>query len=98
MIPITLIIIGITILVSILAFNNDQWMRKLIMNPYLVANKNQFYRTVSSGFVHANWMHLGFNMFAFFFFGRVVESFLSDSWWEIYACICYFLSDSNCGF
>ena len=75
MIPITLIIIGITILISILAFNNDQLMRKLLMNPYLVANKNQYYRTITSGFIHANWMHLGFNMFAFFFFGRVVESY-----------------------
>lgn len=64
-----------TILISVLAFNNDDWMRKLIMNPFLVARRKQFYRTVSSGFVHASWMHLGFNMFAFFFFGRVVENY-----------------------
>ncbi len=78
MISITLIIIAATVLISILAFNNDDWMRKLIMNPFLVANRNQYYRMVSSGFVHANWIHLGFNMFAFFFFGRVVESYFSQ--------------------
>lgn len=78
MISITLIIIGITILVSYLAFNNDDMMRKLMMNPYLVVNKHQYYRMVTSGFIHANWMHLGFNMFAFFFFGRVVESYFSQ--------------------
>ncbi|XOV92769.1 MAG: rhomboid family intramembrane serine protease [Bacteroidota bacterium] len=75
MISLTLIFIGITVLISIMAFNNDDWMRRLIMNPFLVVSRRQYYRTISSGFVHANWMHLGFNMFAFFFFGRVVESY-----------------------
>ncbi len=85
MMSITFIIIGITILVSYLAFNNDDMMRKLIMNPYLVVSKNQYYRMVTSGFLHASWMHLGFNMFAFFFFGRVVERYFGqllggDAW------------------
>ncbi|CAM1335042.1 rhomboid family intramembrane serine protease [Tenacibaculum aestuariivivum] len=29
-------------------------------------------RMLTSGFLHADWMHLGFNMYAFYLFGKVV--------------------------
>ncbi len=33
----------------------------------------EWYRLVTSGFLHAGLMHLGFNMFALYFLGRVLE-------------------------
>ncbi len=33
----------------------------------------EFYRLITGGFLHAGLMHLGFNMFALYFLGRVLE-------------------------
>ena len=69
----TVIIIIVTVLISMAGWKNPELQNKLMMNPYSFANKRQFYRLISSGFVHANWMHLGFNMFTFYFFGSLIE-------------------------
>jgi membrane associated rhomboid family serine protease len=47
------------------------------MNPYLVYTANQYYRFISSGFLHGDFSHLLWNMFSFYFFGTVVESYFS---------------------
>ena len=36
-------------------------------------NNGEYYRIVSSGFMHAGLLHLGFNMFALYFLGQVLE-------------------------
>ncbi len=72
-ISITLILIVVTVVVSLAAFNNANIFQKGLMNPYMVFNKKEFYRLVSSGFLHGGYAHLGFNMFTFYFFGTVVE-------------------------
>jgi membrane associated rhomboid family serine protease len=71
--PITLALIAINVIVSIMAFSNQDVLSKTIMWPYGVKRYNQFYRFITSGFIHADWMHLIFNMFTFYFFGRNVE-------------------------
>lgn len=43
-----------------------------MMNPVAV-RQGQWYRMITSGFIHGSWAHLGFNMFTFYFFGRFVE-------------------------
>jgi membrane associated rhomboid family serine protease len=70
---ITYSIIAVTSLISIYAFNNNDVMRKLIMNPYVVDKNKQYYRMLTSGFIHAHWPHLLMNMISFYFFGGVVE-------------------------
>lgn len=70
---ITIVLIGITVLLSYRAFSNRILLSKFIFNPYRVSNNSEYYRFLSSGFVHADWGHLLFNMFTFFFFGRNVE-------------------------
>lgn len=71
---VTLIIIIITCLVSISVFNKPVEVNKLVFWPALIKEKNQYYRFITSGFIHADWMHLGFNMLTLYFFGRYVES------------------------
>mgnify|MGYP000032276954 FL=1 len=44
-----------------------------MMNPYSTHRRNQYYRFVSSGFVHKDHMHLLWNMFSFYFFGMAIE-------------------------
>ena len=73
---ITLIIIIITVAVSLLAMNNEALMDKFIFHPYSVArDPQQWYRAVTCGFIHADFMHLAFNMFSFYMFGDYVEQF-----------------------
>lgn len=72
-ISITLIIIIVTVAISLAAFNNATIFQKGLMNPYMVFRKKEFYRMVASGFLHGSYVHLGFNMFTFYFFGQVVE-------------------------
>jgi membrane associated rhomboid family serine protease len=64
---------GITIAVSFLAWNQTQLFGKLMMNPYAISHKNQYYRFITSGLIHKDQMHLLFNMFSFYFFGRAIE-------------------------
>src|SRR5688572_24250574 len=66
-------LLGITVIISFLAWKYESLMRALIMNPYQVYSKNQYYRFITSGFIHQDHMHLLLNMFSFYFFGRAVE-------------------------
>jgi membrane associated rhomboid family serine protease len=72
---ITIVLILITAAISIQAFYQPNIMDKLILNPYLVKNKNEWWRMLSSGFLHADWSHLLMNMFVLFAFGEEVESY-----------------------
>lgn len=71
---ITYIIIGITVVVSYLCFNNQELFRKLALIPYRTVKNNEWYRLVTHGFVHADMTHLLVNMFTFWSFGTYIES------------------------
>lgn len=66
--------IAIISIISYLAFNKPQTKHKLLLNPYRVAHNGEYYRMLTSGFVHADFNHLLFNMITLFFFGNVVEN------------------------
>jgi membrane associated rhomboid family serine protease len=70
---ITLIIIIITCIVSLLAFNNQRITEDLIFYPPAITNNNQWYRFLSCGLIHADAGHLIFNMLSLYMFGRFVE-------------------------
>jgi membrane associated rhomboid family serine protease len=67
------LITGVTVLLSIVAFQNEKMLSQWMMNPYQVVRKNQYYRFISSGFIHAGWVHLIFNMISFYSFGQAIE-------------------------
>ena len=69
----TLVTVGITIW----AFNDRQILEKLIMSPYAVVHKKQWWRIITHAFIHANWMHLFFNMIALWSFGVAVVNYFS---------------------
>src|SRR5688572_19410329 len=48
-------------------------MSSFMMNPYYAHRKQQYYRFVSSGFIHKDHMHLLWNMLSFYFFGTAIE-------------------------
>lgn len=74
----TLIIIIVTCIVSIPLFKDQTRLRALLFNPYQVVHHKQYYRMVTSGFLHADYVHLIFNMFTLYFFGDAVEYYFNE--------------------
>ncbi len=72
--PVTIILIAVTAVFSFIGFSNRAFMDKTIGWPYFEKKNRQYYRFISSGFLHADWMHLIFNMFTLYFFGRNTEN------------------------
>jgi membrane associated rhomboid family serine protease len=70
---ITYILMAITIAASFYTWNNTSLFGKLMMNPYQITQKKQYYRFITSGFIHKDHMHLLLNMFSFYFFGLAIE-------------------------
>jgi len=70
----TLIIIAITTLISWYTFDHHEVFDKFLYRPYDIKNKRQYYRFITSAFLHLDWMHLIFNMISLYFFAPIVES------------------------
>ena len=75
--PVTFILIGITCLVSWMAFNNRKLMDRLILWPPAIDKHRQYDRLVTYGFIHGDFMHLLFNMVTLFFFGQQIEQLMT---------------------
>lgn len=45
------------------------------MNPYAVHHGRQYWRFITSGFIHASTTHLLFNGLTLYFFGTVIEAY-----------------------
>jgi membrane associated rhomboid family serine protease len=74
----TIIIIAITCIISLIAFSNEALMSRLILWPRKMDNPVEYYRLLTSGFIHADWAHLLFNMWALYVFGTNVQSIFSE--------------------
>ncbi len=74
----TILLIIITCIVSVLAFNNSTLFSRLQFNAYQIYHRREYYRMLTHGFVHANWWHLLVNMLVLYFFGTNVEVILQQ--------------------
>jgi membrane associated rhomboid family serine protease len=70
----SIIIIIVTVLASMAAFQNHSFFEKALFRPYLMKNNNEWWRWVSNGFIHADYTHLIVNMLSFYFFASYVEN------------------------
>lgn len=70
---ITYILIAISVACSLYAFGNERFLSATIFNPYVIDKRKQYYRFITAGFIHADMLHLFFNMYALYLFGRIVE-------------------------
>lgn len=68
----TILIVVVTAVISIMGFSNRRLINELIMDPILIKS-GQYYRLLTSGFVHSDYMHLIFNMFTLYSFGQYTE-------------------------
>lgn len=80
-----IIILIATIAMSYYGFNNATFFNRYMFNVGAV-QKGDYVRLISSGFLHANWEHLIFNMISLFFFYEVV----TDSMGELLFVLIYF--------
>jgi membrane associated rhomboid family serine protease len=77
-ISITLIIIIFTALISYQGFNRYAVIERLKHSPVLESRNKEYYRLLTSGFVHADWTHLLINMFVLYSFGGTIESYITS--------------------
>jgi membrane associated rhomboid family serine protease len=67
------IILLVTIFISINGFNNRHMLERWMYIPYDVKYHNAFVRLFSHMFVHADVLHLSFNMLSLYFLGEFLE-------------------------
>ncbi len=87
----TLIIIIVTCLISYQAFNNSAIRSKFVMHPASVNEFGQYYRFLTSGFLHGSWMHLGVNMYVLWMFGEQLEKFFLREFGDLTGRLVYLL-------
>ena len=69
-----IIIIAFTVYISFTGFTNTSVLRQYLFSSQAIIQGRQYYRLVTSGFLHADWMHLLFNMYSLYSFGSAVET------------------------
>ncbi|MFI5170799.1 MAG: rhomboid family intramembrane serine protease [Chitinophagales bacterium] len=70
---VTLLIIILTAITSILAFGNPAIRGTALFYPYAIRERNEWFRFITSGFIHADFLHLAVNMFVLYMFGETLE-------------------------
>lgn len=93
MLSLSLIIIIVTCIISIMSFSRPAEIDRLSMWPYMVKEHKQYYRFITAGLVHADYMHLGFNMLTMWFFGKFIEMAFQELFGgKIYFLVFYVLA------
>lgn len=70
---VTLCIVIITGIVTLLAFNQPALRDRLMFRPRAILADKEWERLLTSALIHADWMHVIFNLVGLHSFGRVVE-------------------------
>lgn len=74
------IIIIITGVISVSAFSNRELSERLLYSPYAVKHNHETKRILGHILIHADWMHLIFNMMSLYFLGSIFLS-MSDAYY-----------------
>ena len=70
---ITLGLVGVTCLLSYLAWQNPEYFQKGLHYPYREYQYNEKWRILTGGFLHSNGTHLLVNMYMLYMFGAPIE-------------------------
>jgi rhomboid protease GluP len=70
-----LIVVNVLVFVPTLLFGSTVYDLGGLV-PGLVLERGQLWRLITAGFIHGDVMHIGFNMYALYIFGRQIERLL----------------------
>jgi membrane associated rhomboid family serine protease len=71
--PITTLIFVVTGVMTFMAFKRRDLWERWMFKPGEVLRHKQYWRMVTSGLIHADWIHFGFNAISFLSFGENIE-------------------------
>lgn len=91
--PVTALIMLFTVITSIYAFNDNSLYGKFMLHPFSISRGQKVYTLITSGLIHADWMHLIFNMITLFSFGRNLEASIGSGSFAAIYIIGLILSD-----
>lgn len=77
--PVASLIFVFTVITSLYAFYDHAIYGKFMLHPYSVSKGHKVWTVITSGLIHADWMHLIFNMYTFVMFSFRLER-LMGSW------------------
>ena len=75
----TFIIIIVTSIISYASFKNEKIKNELLFSPFEYSNKKKWWIILTHGFIHADFLHLFFNMYVLYIFGPSLESYFESS-------------------
>ncbi len=70
-----ILIMVITIITSLAAFNNHQIFDKFKFNAYFIHHNKEYWRFFTSSLIHADFIHLALNMYVLYAFGFALEHY-----------------------
>lgn len=91
--PVASVIFAITLIVTFIAFYNDDLYARLMLQPYNVSRGSYLYTLITSGFIHKDMMHLLFNMLTYYFFAFRLEAQLGHWQFGLLYMLSLVLSD-----
>jgi membrane associated rhomboid family serine protease len=91
--PVSVIIMILTGAFSFFALYSKYDLRKFLFVPYEVYYKKRYWQFLSSGFLHADLVHLMFNMITYYFFAPQFEMSVGSIPFLIIYLACMVLAD-----
>jgi membrane associated rhomboid family serine protease len=75
-----MIIFIVTIAASLIGlFGSPRFLERNLFRPYWLLRRRQYATVITSGFMHADLMHLIFNMMTFYFFAFPLEQYIGTT-------------------
>lgn len=76
--PISMFLLVLTVAASLIGFNRG-WINTYALSPYQIARGGRWTQLFTSGFLHADFTHLLFNMITLYYFGPPLEGVLGGT-------------------
>ncbi|WP_316830514.1 rhomboid family intramembrane serine protease [Pedobacter aquatilis] len=93
MAPVASLIFVFTVITSLYAFYDNSLYGKFMLHPYSVSKGKNVFTLITSGLIHADWMHLAFNMFTFYAFAFTLETMMGSWRFGLLYLVSLILSD-----
>jgi len=91
--PVALVIFILTLGLSVWALIHEDLKDKFLLVPYDMIMYKEYWRLLTSGFIHGNPLHLSMNMVSYYFFAFILEHRMGH--WQFFLLYILGLAISN---